>query len=26
LGNAQKQSTPKERNRRSTRTILSTPV
>ncbi len=26
LGNAQKQSTPKERNRRSPRTILSTPV
>ncbi|MGA8143786.1 MAG: hypothetical protein WB987_07855 [Candidatus Acidiferrales bacterium] len=26
LGNAQKQSTPKERNRRSTRTILSNPV
>jgi hypothetical protein len=26
LGNAQKQSTPKERSRRSTRTILSTPV
>ena len=26
LGNAQKQSTPKERSRRSQRTILSTPV